>query len=50
MTYYPSLAKSLARVFTKADVQIAFRPAQKLGNILCRENKTHPSKLDLKGI
>ena len=50
MTYVPSLAKSLARVFTKADVQIAFKPAQKLGSILCRQNKTQPPKTELKGV
>ena len=38
------------QVFTKADVQIAFKPAQKLGSILCRQNKTHPSKTELKGV
>ena len=50
MTYYPSLAKSLARVFTKADVQVAFKPASKLGNILCQQNKTRPPKTEMKGV
>jgi hypothetical protein len=48
--YIPSLANQLQRVFRKNDCQLFFRAGQKLSNILCGKNKTHPPKDEKKGI
>jgi hypothetical protein len=50
MPYIPSIANQLQRIFRKNDCKLFFRSGPKLGDILCKVNKTHPPPTDRKGV
>ena len=48
--YVASINERLKRAFLSNDMDYHTKPGQKLGDILCSSNRTHPNPIDKKGV